>query len=100
MLVAGDRTRDSKGALVLIACDQLNRPVRLWSRDGAGQSLTLRHRLEYGDAGSADQSIADRTANRAANRLGKLFRHFDESGLVTNESSDFKGNVLEKTRAS
>ena len=66
--------RDSKGALTLHGYDNLNRPLRLWARDGEGQKLTLRERLEYGDAGSPNQPAADRTANRAANRLGKLFQ--------------------------
>src|SRR5215216_1819602 len=47
--------RDSKGALGLNAHDALNRPVRLWARDGTGQALTLREWLIYGD--SADSGL-------------------------------------------
>jgi len=90
--------RDSKRALILHAYDNLNRPIRLWARDGEGQKLTMRERLEYGDAGVPDQTAADRKANRAANRLGKLFQGFDEAGLLSFEAYDFKGNVLEKAR--
>ncbi|MCK6695863.1 MAG: hypothetical protein L6Q97_27645, partial [Thermoanaerobaculia bacterium] len=36
--------------------------------------------------------------NRAANRLGKLYHHYDEAGLLTFENHDFKGNILEKVR--
>ena len=90
--------RDSKGALTLHGYDNLNRSLRLWARDGEGQKLTLRERLEYGDAGSPAQPAVARTTNRAANRLGKLFRYFDETGLLTFEAYDFKGNLLEKTR--
>jgi RHS repeat-associated protein len=90
--------RDSKGALILHSYDPLHRPVRLWARDGEGQKWSLRERLEYGDAGSPNQSAADRTANRATNRLGRLARHFDEAGLLTFDAYDFKGNLLEKTR--
>ena len=90
--------RDSKGALILHGYDNLNRPLRLWARDGEGQKLTLRERLEYGDAGSPNQPAADRATNRAANRLGKLLRYFDEAGLLSFEAYDFKGNLLEKTR--
>ena len=90
--------RDSKGALTLHGCDNLNRPLRLWARDGKDQKLTLRERLEYGDGGNPNQPTADRAINRAANRLGKLFRHFDEAGLLSFERYDFKGNPLEKTR--
>ena len=49
--------------------DNLNRPLTLWARDGEGQKLTLRERLEYGDAGVPDQPEADRATNRAVNRL-------------------------------
>lgn len=90
--------RDSKGALILHGYDNLNRPLRLWARDGSGQKLTLRERLEYGDAGSSNQLNAERVTNRAANRLGRLLRHFDEAGLLSFEAYDFKGNLLEKTR--
>ena len=90
--------RDSKLALILHGYDNLNRPLRLWARDGEGQNLTLRERLEYGDAGVPNQPDADRATNRAANRLGKLFRYFDEAGLLSFEAYDFKGNLLEKTR--
>lgn len=91
--------RDSKDALILHGYDDLNRPIRLWARDGSGDTrLTLRERLEYGDEGSPSQSSANRTANRNANRLGKLTRHFDEAGLLEFVQYDFKGNVLEKTR--
>jgi RHS repeat-associated protein len=90
--------RDNKRALTLHTYDTLNRPARLWARDGEGQKLTMRERREYGDEGVPDQSPADRTANRAANRLGKLFHFFDEAGLLSFEGYDFKGNLLEKTR--
>jgi YD repeat-containing protein len=87
--------RDIKGALRLHAYDVLNRPIRLWARDGTGQSLTLRERLVYGDA--ADSGMT-RTQAAAGNLLGKLQRHYDEAGLLTVDAYDFKGNVLEKTR--
>jgi len=91
--------RDSKGALILHGYDNLNRPLRLWARDGTDQKLTLRERLDYGDAGSSDQSGTERASNRLANRLGKPIRDFDEAGLLTFETYDFKGNLLEKTRS-
>lgn len=90
--------RDGKGALALHGYDNLNRPIRLWARDGVGETLSLRERLEYGDAGNPGQSAAERAANRAANRLGKPFRHYDEAGLLTFQTYDFKGNLLEKAR--
>lgn len=90
--------RDSKGGLTLHSYDSLNRPVRLWARDGQDQQLTLRERVEYGDSGDPNQPASDRAVNRAANRLGKPFRHFDEAGLLTFDRYDFKGNLVEKTR--
>lgn len=90
--------RDSKGSLLLHAYDNLNRLIRTWARDGEGQQLTLRESLEYGDTGTPNQSAAERTSNKVTNRLGRLVKHFDEAGLLTFESYDFKGNLLEKNR--
>ena len=90
--------RDSRGAWVLHSYDDLNRPLRLWARDGADQKLTLRERVEYGDRGSPAQPAAERNTHRKANRLGQPHRHFDEAGLLTFEVYDFKGNLLEKRR--
>ncbi|MCE7985211.1 MAG: hypothetical protein DYG89_28905 [Caldilinea sp. CFX5] len=87
--------RDSKGALLLHTYDELNRPTNLWARDGADQPLTLRERLLYGD--SAQSGLTEPTA-KAANLYGKLYRHYDEAGLLTFEQYDFKGNMVEKLR--
>ena len=85
--------RDSKGALILHAYDVSNRRIRLWARDGAGQALTLRERMIYGDAAGLTPAQA-----AAANLLGKPYRHYDEAGLLTFEAYDFRGNILEKVR--
>ena len=90
--------RNNKGALTLHVHDLLNRPIRLWARDDAQSPVTLRERLVYGDGSDPNQPAAERDANRAANRLGKLYRHYDEAGLLTFETYDFKGNVAEKVR--
>ena len=90
--------RDSKGALSLQAYDVLHRPIRLWARDDSAGTVTLRQRLEYGDAGFADQPAAERNAARDRNLLGQLTRHHDEAGLTVLAAVDFKGNVLEKSR--
>jgi RHS repeat-associated protein len=90
--------RDSKGAVILNAYDLLNRPVQLWARDNSNERVTLRERLEYGDGGDPNQPANERTASRSANLLGKLSRHYDEAGLLSIESNDFKGNILEKSR--
>ena len=87
--------RDSRGALLLHAHDALNRPIRLWARDGTNQTLTLRERFVYGDSPDSGLTPAQ---TAAGNLLGKPYRQHDEAGLVANEAYDFKGNVLEKMR--
>jgi RHS repeat-associated protein len=98
--VLGNETerRDSKGALILQAYDRLQRPIRLWARDAAGSPITLRQRMEYGDAGMPDQAASERAARQATNLLGRLHRHHDEAGLTTVAVVDFKGNVLDTSR--
>ncbi|OUC11784.1 MAG: hypothetical protein B0A82_26750 [Alkalinema sp. CACIAM 70d] len=87
--------RDRKGALILQAYDVLNRPTDLWARDGAGQPLSLREHLVYGDSPEANLT-SDQA--KAANLRGKLYQHYDEAGLLTFAAYDFKGNGLEKVR--
>ena len=70
----------------------------MWARDDAGSRITLRQRMEYGDAGTPDQAATEREGMRARNLLGQLNRHHDEAGLTAVSSVDFKGNVLEKLR--
>jgi RHS repeat-associated protein len=85
--------RDSKGSVVLQRYDGSNRLVEVWAVDSsaAGQTLTLRERVIYGEqAGLAD--ALDRHI------LGKPYLHYDEAGLLTLERYDFKGNLLEKSR--
>src|SRR5206468_7587129 len=98
--VVGNETerRDSKGALILQAYDRLQRLMRLWTRDDAGSPITLRQRMEYGDAGIPDQAASERAAMQAKNLLGQIHRHHDEAGLTTVAAVDFKGNVLDKSR--
>jgi RHS repeat-associated protein len=87
--------RDSKSALILQAYDVLNRPIRLWARDGASEPFTLREHLVYGDGPDAEMTFVQAAT---ANLLGKLYKHYDEAGLLTFEDYDFKGSVLEKAR--
>jgi RHS repeat-associated protein len=87
--------RDSKGALALQRFDSLNRPCRLWARDAADEPLTLREHIVYGDSPDSGLSAAQA---QAANLLGRLYRHYDEAGLLTYKACDFKGNPLEKVR--
>ena len=90
--------RDSKGALILQAYDRLDRPSRMWARDGAGQAMTLRARMVYGDGGIATQPLTERAAAKAANQLGQLVQQYDEAGQIAFAGFDFKGNPLSKER--
>lgn len=87
--------RDGNGGLMLRAYDTLNRPTRLWARNRAGETVTLRERLVHGD--SADSGLT-RAQARAANLLGRVYRQYDEAGLVTFSAYDFKGNAVEDER--
>lgn len=84
--------RDAKDAISLHAYDKLNRPTHLWARDAAGDAMTLREHLIY----DRDPDDPDHAADR--NLLGKLVTHYDEAGVVTISTYDFKGNVLQSSR--
>ncbi|MFI7598296.1 SpvB/TcaC N-terminal domain-containing protein [Actinoplanes sp. NPDC049681] len=90
--------RDSRDALSLRTYDLLNRHRRTYARDRATDDLTLREVSEYGDGSAADQPVADRTAARDANRLGRLWRQYDGAGRLTVDSYDFTGNPAEQAR--
>ena len=79
--------------------DILGRLSRVRARDDADVgSVTLRERLEYGDACDPNQPEAERDANRKLNRLGRLHKHYDEAGLLKIEAYDFKGYPYERVR--
>jgi RHS repeat-associated protein len=96
---AGDllERRDGKGAWVLEARDVLRRPIRRWGSNG-GEALTLRERVEYGDTGSAAQPAAERSAQRALNRLGRPAEQYDEAGRVVVDRYDHTGVAVERVR--
>jgi RHS repeat-associated protein len=91
-------SRDSNGTMSLGSFDVLRRPIRVWAGDDAGEPMTLRQRLAYGDAGDPNQPAADRTTSREHNLLGHLVAHHDEAGVGTVKDVDFKGNVLDTAR--
>lgn len=88
--------RDSKGALVLNAADNVNRGVDVWARENSTRPVTLRQHVVFGD--NAAELGIDLTEARSRNALGRMVAHFDEAGLVRAGDYDFKGNLLEKTR--
>lgn len=86
-------TIDAKGAQVLSAFDTLSRPIKIWAKDKTAEDITLRQKLVYGD------DVTDGPGSpETANHLGKLYKYYDEAGLVTFNEYDFKGNILEKKR--
>ncbi|MBO0792043.1 MAG: RHS repeat-associated core domain-containing protein, partial [Ktedonobacteraceae bacterium] len=90
--------RDSKGALQLHVFDVLKRLSLVLARDSGQGAVTLRERIVYGDGGDPNQATADRQSQASANRLGRIYQHYDEAGLLTVAGYDFKGNVLQKSR--
>ena len=90
--------RDSKGALTFIGYDRTHRPSRAWARNDATGPISLRQKVEYGDAGDPDQDLAARAEARIRNLLGRPVRSYDEAGLVISGGFDFKGNPLSTTR--
>jgi RHS repeat-associated protein len=103
---------DSRGHNTRIRYDALRRPVEQSLRGTTGESDpralnrdVLIERTEYGE--TLDASLG---AGRAAalNLRGRIYRHFDGAGVVTNaaldgsgvptRACDFKGNVLASTR--
>lgn len=87
--------RDSKGALILNAYDEVSRPIRKWARDKDGEQVALREHLIYGDGADSGLTPAQAASN---NLLGNIYRHYDEAGLLELPRYDFKGNILEKSR--
>lgn len=68
--------------------DALHRPVGQWLRINTQPALLV-ERFEYGESHPQAE---------ARNLRGQAHRHYDPSGLVSNERFDFKGNLLEATR--
>ncbi|MBK6408921.1 MAG: VCBS repeat-containing protein [Flavobacteriales bacterium] len=82
---------DAKGAEAYSAYDNLHRPLDIWAKDAAGESVSLRQHFIYGDNGTHPDPVA-------SNMLGKLWKTYDEAGKANISGYDFKGNPLEKTR--
>ena len=95
---AAVEARGSKGALTLTGYDRAHRPSRAWARNDATGPISLRQKVEYGDAGDPEQDLAARAEAKARNLLGRPVRSYDEAGLVISGGMDFKGNPLSTTR--
>jgi RHS repeat-associated protein len=71
--------------------DPLDRPLRGWlSIDGAAEMLTTLSEFGDGPGAPADAQVR--------NLRNRLFRRFDQAGLVTHEQFDFNGNLGRMTR--
>ncbi len=87
--------RDSKGALSLYGSDVAGRPTRLWARDAHGEAVTLRARAVYGETSESNLTLAYAASK---NLLGRVYRQYDEAGLVRFDAYDLSGNVTDKAR--
>ncbi|MBC7826537.1 MAG: VCBS repeat-containing protein [Chitinophagaceae bacterium] len=68
--------------------DELRRLTRSLMKDGLANAITV-SRVEYGEA------IIN---NKTNNLKGAIYKQYDQSGIVSNNKFDFKGNLLEGTR--
>jgi len=81
-------TFDSKGQTFHTAYDALRRPTTATVAKGAAAPIVF-DRITYGEGQPGDQ---------ARNLRGKIVEHRDQAGILSNQSFDFKGNLLEYTR--
>ncbi|HEX7957954.1 MAG TPA: SpvB/TcaC N-terminal domain-containing protein, partial [Pyrinomonadaceae bacterium] len=79
---------DSAGRRFRNAYDQLRRPTDSFVREGAGAELNV-GRTVYGEAAPNPS---------AGNLRGRVFKLFDQAGVVTSDAYDFKGNPLRGRR--
>ncbi|UIE37907.1 SpvB/TcaC N-terminal domain-containing protein [Leptodesmis sichuanensis] len=68
--------------------DALQRPRQLWVQQGDETEL-LAEQTVYGE---------EKTNPEATNHRGKVWRVYDQAGIVTSEDYDFKGNLWHSTR--
>ena len=79
---------DSREHEFRTAYDALQRPTQAFLRQGAGPELLI-GRTVYGES---------LTNPEAKNQRGKAVQAFDQAGVVTTDSYDFKGNPLSSQR--
>ncbi|WP_019502247.1 SpvB/TcaC N-terminal domain-containing protein [Pseudanabaena sp. PCC 6802] len=87
--VAGNPIRqwDSRNYQIRTRYDALQRPTHVFMQQGEAAELLV-ERLVYGES----------NLDASRNLRGKLYRHYDQAGVATNERFDFKGNLLESSR--
>lgn len=79
------RAWDSRGFARRLTYDALRRPTSLFVTENGVERLA--ERSEYGEK-----------QGEASNHRGKVYRQFDQAGVVVNVAYDFKGNLLESRR--
>ena len=92
---SGDRIEERR--VFHTTYDALHRPLTHQLRINSGAPQII-ERFVYGEP---PVDPPDPTADNEAKRLnlrGQVIRHYDPSGLITNERFDFKGNLLEIRR--
>lgn len=85
--VAGQpiRSWDARSCTRRVTYDELRRPTALFVSDGGPERLA--HRTVYGEE-SGD----------AGNHRTRVFREFDDGGVVSSDAYDYKGNLLASGR--
>lgn len=88
---------DSRQHRFSTAYDKLHRPTKTWLHKEATNETILIGLEIYGE------EITDngQTTNydKSKNLRGKIYKHYDQSGCITNVEYDFKGNLLEVNRS-
>jgi hypothetical protein len=82
------RTWDSRGHRFRSAYDPLRRPSDSYLREGGGAEISI-GRTVYGEA---------RPDPEAHNLRGREVQLFDQTGVVTHDQYDFKGNLISSGR--
>jgi RHS repeat-associated protein len=85
---------DPKTHEIRTTYDELQRPTHLFVKQG-NAAEALAERSVYIDRPDSGWTVQQ---TQAANLRGKLYRHYDGAGVVTNEQYDFKGNLLSGNR--
>jgi RHS repeat-associated protein len=88
------RQWDSRGYATQTVYDPLLRAIEVRVAPPGGPTY-LAERMMFGDSPNTGLTPA---ATLAANLRTKLYRTFDQAGLVTNERYDYKGNLIRSVR--
>ena len=87
---------DSRNNILHTTYDPLHRPLTLKLRNDTHTDWIVVGCTRYGD--ERDQPETWVTEAKTCNLRGQAYRSYDQSGLVTQERFDFKGNALEVQR--